>query len=388
MSEPATGAAASLALPRAGGESLRVGAQPAGTRVENLVQAFLRLVTARAGQQWRLVDYARALHVTVGHLRSSCAKVAGVSPTKLIHECVMREAKRRLTSTRQPVSVIARDMGFDDAAYFSRLFHAKCGLSPKQFRLSSVQELELAELGRRNQLSESHAMPSKAHIAALAPIPRNTLQEQVHLQIRRGLIDGEFKPGQVLTIRDLASRLGTSIMPVREALQKLTVERALELMPTRSVRVPILSAENFAEICDARIILEGEMTRLSAQRAGANDIARMEEVGRAFSAIEAGTPTQLNKLNREFHFAIYAGAHHDTLMGLIEPLWVRSGPCTLALFEELGPEQVKRGASAHHLQALDAIRSRRPAEAQAAIAQDIRATCDRYQMQRRKIDMS
>jgi DNA-binding GntR family transcriptional regulator/AraC-like DNA-binding protein len=356
--------------------------------VEILVQTFHELVIAHCGQQWRLADYARALHVSVGHLRASCAKVAGISPTKLVQECVMREAKRRLGSGRLPVSSIARDLGFDDAAYFSRLFHAKCGLSPKQYRLSSVQDLELAELGRRNQAGDSHAMPSKAHIAALAPIPRNTLQEQVHLQIRRGLIDGEFKPGQVLTIRDLASRLGTSIMPVREALQKLTVERALELMPTRSVRVPILSAESFAEICEARIILEGEMTRLAAQRADANDIARMEEVSRAFSSVEAGSPTQLNRLNREFHFAVYAGAHHGTLMGLIEPLWVRSGPCTLALFEELGPEQVKRGASAHHLQALDAIRSRRPSEAQAAIAQDIRATSDRYQKQRRKIEIS
>lgn len=119
MNEQVTSVAVSIASRLSSGDSLRAGAQPAGTRVENLVQAFLQLVTAHAGQQWRLVDYARALHVTLGHLRTSCARVAGLSPTKLIHECVMREAKRRLASTRQPVSVIAQDMGFDDAAYFS-----------------------------------------------------------------------------------------------------------------------------------------------------------------------------------------------------------------------------------------------------------------------------
>ena len=64
MNEQVTSVAVSIASRLSSGDSLRAGAQPAGTRVENLVQAFLQLVTAHAGQQWRLVDYARALHVT------------------------------------------------------------------------------------------------------------------------------------------------------------------------------------------------------------------------------------------------------------------------------------------------------------------------------------
>src|ERR1700757_2007320 len=84
----------------------------------------------------------------------------------------------------------------------------------------------------------------------LQRIEHKHLQEQVHARMRQALIDGQFKPGQVLTIRYLAEQLGTSIMPVREALHKLTVERVLDLLPTRSVRVPVLSVAEFAEICD------------------------------------------------------------------------------------------------------------------------------------------
>jgi DNA-binding GntR family transcriptional regulator len=175
-------------------------------------------------------------------------------------------------------------------------------------------------------------------------------------------------------------------MPVREALQKLTVERALELTPTRSVRVPILSATDFGEICEARMVLEGHITRLAAERADANDISRIESVDRAFRAVKAANPTQLLQWNREFHFAVYAAAHHPTLMGLIEPLWVRCGPCTLALFEEVGPERLKSGASTHHHEALEAIRAGHAEVAQAAIVADIRATSNRYQEHRRKAD--
>jgi DNA-binding GntR family transcriptional regulator len=216
--------------------------------------------------------------------------------------------------------------------------------------------------------------------APLQRISHNTLQEQVYRNIRQSLIDGQFKPGEILTIRDLARQLGTSVMPVREALHKLTVERVFDVTPTRSVCVPVLSAEKFAEICEARMLLEGNMARLATQRATAEDIARIEAAGREFaSARTTGDASQFLRRNREFHFAIYAAGNQATLMSLIEPLWVRCGPCTLALFEEIGLEQIRRGATSPHRKALEAIRARRAAEAEEAIVADIRATNERYQ---------
>lgn len=217
-------------------------------------------------------------------------------------------------------------------------------------------------------------------VNALNPLRRieyNTLQEHVHRRMREGLIDGQFQPGQVLTIRYLAEQLGTSVMPVREALHKLTVERVLDLLPTRSVRVPVLSAEEFAEICDARVVLEGAIVELAAERATAEDIARIETVDREFQ--EARVARDQLRKNREFHFAIYAAGHHETLMSLIEPLWVRCGPSTLALFEETSLDGLQRGASPRHHEALEAVRLRQPARARAAIVADILATRNNYQ---------
>lgn len=237
----------------------------------------------------------------------------------------------------------------------------------------------------RSTHREQPPMESQAQLGALQPIARDTLQERVYLRIRQALIHSEFKPGQVLTIRELAQKLGTSIMPVREALQKLTVERVLELLPTRSVRVPVLSAEEFADICEARMLLEGRMARLAAERADTQDLERIEEAGRAFSAARArSSPTLINQKNREFHFSIYQAARQPTLMELIEPLWVRCGPCTVALFVDLGAEKVKRGAVDQHRAILEAIRARRPAEAESAVVADIRATSERYQKYRRE----
>jgi DNA-binding GntR family transcriptional regulator len=229
-------------------------------------------------------------------------------------------------------------------------------------------------------------MPAKTLPKTLSPVARNTLQEQVYTQIRESLIDGRFRPGQTLTIRDLAQQLGTSVMPVREALHKLTVEQVLDMTVARSVKVPALSADKFQEICDARILLEGHLAVLASQRADTDDLARIEEANGEFVAAKISRdPTLMLRRNREFHFAIYSAAHHPTLFDLVEPLWVRCGPSMLALFEELGSDHIKRAASKTHQTTLEGVRSRNSSQAERGIVEDIRATSATYRKHLQKV---
>ena len=59
----------------------------------------------------------------------------------------------------------------------------------------------------------------------LARITHATLYEKVYEELRNALMSGRFLPGEPLTIRGVAEALGTSIMPVREALRRLAAER-------------------------------------------------------------------------------------------------------------------------------------------------------------------
>jgi AraC family transcriptional activator of pobA len=115
------------------------GAASIEDRPARLVAQFVKLAEAHCRDRWRLTDYAKALHVSGGHLRAMCVRVTGAPPVRLIHECLIREAKRRLIGSAAPIGAIALDLGFEDAAYFSRLFHAKSGMSPQQYRQSFRQ---------------------------------------------------------------------------------------------------------------------------------------------------------------------------------------------------------------------------------------------------------
>jgi DNA-binding GntR family transcriptional regulator len=83
-----------------------------------------------------------------------------------------------------------------------------------------------------------------------------TQQERVYSRLREAILNGHFEPGRSVTLRGVAKLLDVSPMPVREALRRLTAERALELLSNRRVAVPIMTITKLEEICDARIALE------------------------------------------------------------------------------------------------------------------------------------
>ncbi|UYV39470.1 helix-turn-helix domain-containing protein [Rhodobacteraceae bacterium D3-12] len=99
-----------------------------------LLARFEALVDKQFAAHWSVRDYADALAVSPTHLSRIARQATGRPASKLIEERLMREARRNLVYTNLPVSTIAYALGFDDPAYFSRVFARATGLSPRKFR--------------------------------------------------------------------------------------------------------------------------------------------------------------------------------------------------------------------------------------------------------------
>src|SRR5438874_10108834 len=118
---------------------------------------------------------------------------------------------------------------------------------------------------------------------------RNTMRVRVYRALARGLMAGMFKPGEAVTLRTLAHRLGTSAMPVREAVSRLIAERALVLLPNRSVIVPRMSRARFLELSQARAMLEGMVAEAACERATPTLLRQLSELNETMKrAVEAG----------------------------------------------------------------------------------------------------
>ena len=98
---------------------------------------------------------------------------------------------------------------------------------------------------------------------SLAQIDFAPLHERVYAEMRQAVIAGKFAPGQKLTSRKLAAALGTSDMPVRAAISRLTAEGGLVRMANSTFVVPVLGRQQFKEVMELRALLEGRAASLA-----------------------------------------------------------------------------------------------------------------------------
>ena len=148
------------------------------------------------------------------------------------------------------------------------------------------------------------------------------LSELVAEQISGWIADGTFKAGQRLTAGELATKLGVSRSPVREALRILEAAGYLESAPYRGTWVKQMTAKEIEEVYMLREMLEGKAAYFAAERITSEEIERLEQLNLAMDeCIEKGDRIRQQELNKEFHFTLYEAARQPRLYDLIKSLW-------------------------------------------------------------------
>ncbi len=217
---------------------------------------------------------------------------------------------------------------------------------------------------------------SESAIQDLAPIKRRTLGGRAYLDLRDLIMSGRLAPGDRLPLRNVAQALGVSIMPVRDAVNRLVAEQALVVTPNRAVRVPVMTPEDFQELALIRAEIEGFAAELAAHRATKQDLEQIGLAERSYrEECLSGQPDPDKAIafNMDFHFAVYRASKLPKLIEIIESLWLRAGPF-LILEGRSNPQRlVSGGAYLRHSEAHEAIVAGDGRAARAAIAGDIQA---------------
>lgn len=206
------------------------------------------------------------------------------------------------------------------------------------------------------------------------PVERETVQDRVYATLRSALICGLFEPGRVVTIRTLAEQLATSTMPVREALGRLISEKALEALPNRSVRVPLVTIERLDDLVHARSMIEGEAIALAARHVTSADVARVRAILLEWNDVR-GLHSHRDfdremMLNQRFHFEIYRLCGSAVLLPMIESLWLQSGPCIREAAYAFSTSGEVDTAHCHRM-IVDALAAKDAEAARAALVADI-----------------
>jgi DNA-binding GntR family transcriptional regulator len=173
-----------------------------------------------------------------------------------------------------------------------------------------------------------------------------TKSDYAYRQVRERILSGELHPGAVIQQRDLASRIGISTTPLREALRRLKSEGLVELDAHRDARISPLRAEEARDLLELRKSLDPLAAGLAAHRRTNADIQAIRAAHAGLEPLPSQPAIGQLVAHRNLHAAIYRASHNDLLIDSLEGLWDKADRYRrLALQTDRG--QAARDVKAH-----------------------------------------
>jgi DNA-binding GntR family transcriptional regulator len=148
------------------------------------------------------------------------------------------------------------------------------------------------------------------------------LTQYVSRHLREEILSSVLKPGQRIVQDNVARRLGTSRIPVREALRELASEGLVTIEPDVGARVAPMDAEDLIEVYLMREQLDPLAVRESVPLLSAAQLERMQEI--LAESERYASPEHIARyleLDWEFHRAVIAGCRRGRLNRTVESLW-------------------------------------------------------------------
>ena len=206
-------------------------------------------------------------------------------------------------------------------------------------------------------------------------LDHRSLGQTITERLRDQILINQLKPGERLIADDLALSFGVSRSMIREALLLLATEGFINIVPRKGTFVTQMSAKQANDLFEVRLLLEGQVASLAAERRTDENLRDLRETADlGMAAALAGNVDQLPALNTRFHNLLADTADNDYLTETLSRLsniiqWVYSRRII-----ERSTDSWKE-----HLRIVDAIERMDPAAAKSAAHEHITRAWVAYQ---------
>ncbi|MCZ2856927.1 GntR family transcriptional regulator [Blastococcus sp. VKM Ac-2987] len=197
---------------------------------------------------------------------------------------------------------------------------------------------------------------------SLSPLPAATTRsDTVADSIRRAILSGRLRPGEVLVERRLAEALGVSKTPVREALIALTSSGLVTIARNRGVTVRRLEKEDLERVRQMRLLLEPWTTACAAERSGEYVPQARLALDEARERLTDGDHVGLSLANRRFHRSLYRECGNELIIAALDGLQDLTALGAVSLLWAATPSWADEYTQ--HQQILEAVEAGRAEEA-------------------------
>lgn len=177
--------------------------------------------------------------------------------------------------------------------------------------------------------------------------------QSVYDRIKRLILSGTFAMGQRVTELDLATRLGLSRTPIREALRRLHAEGLIDFRPHCGYRVVAYSVDDLEQISACRLVLEAEAIRLVAQRGIPQPMRRRmgQLLAEGDQILQAASLNDLQRhrlldINNEFHRLLYLNCGNAPMLDMIRRL--TEVPVCIRNYAQFSDAEIQQSQQDHY----------------------------------------
>lgn len=259
------------------------------------------------------------------------------------------------------------------------MFHSQHMVHPAVGQVSSAQPVSksrghLAVISRGSgETSVAYNVADMSLAFQRSDLELRPLQLQIHDRLLGRILRGELQPGERISPPEIASALGVSITPVRDAVNLMAAEGLVTITPRRGTVVSPVSIRDLEELYEIRLMIEPRAAELAAKRATEQELARMRDLAERLEAQPSASNATVEDLetyleeistDAEFHAAVVNAAANGRLSSLYDGLRTHV-LIARAIFPRLYRSQPHRRGE--HQRILDAVAAHDGPAARAAM---------------------
>ncbi|MFW3386399.1 UNVERIFIED_CONTAM: GntR family transcriptional regulator [Kocuria sp. CPCC 205274] len=170
---------------------------------------------------------------------------------------------------------------------------------------------------------------------ATTSAPRSK-SEQAYEALQARITAGELAPGHRLVLSSLATELGFSTVPVREAIRRLEAEGLVTFEKNVGATVAPVDTTLYLHTMQTLAIVEGAATALAAPQLTSEQIAEARQLNQALrECLESFDPRRFTELNNRFHTILYGRCPNPHILDLVHRGWGRLNTIRSSTFQHI-----------------------------------------------------
>jgi len=144
------------------------------------------------------------------------------------------------------------------------------------------------------------------------------VNKEIYTELKKRIVFLDYKPKQLLNIKELAKEFGVSPMPVREVLILLENEKLIHIIPNNGIYVNDISFQELKDVFEIRLFLVGLAGKLAAQRVTLEELNKMKELLKKIK--QEKDRRKLIQLDAEFHDLVNCSTKNQALAETLKRL--------------------------------------------------------------------